>query len=44
MLDLLTDLIDGLFNPGAHVDARHVTRTEEALLVRDGRVGASTRT
>jgi TldD protein len=38
MLDLLTDVVEPAAERGAHVDARRVTRTEEALLVRDGRV------
>jgi len=40
MLDLLTDVVEPAAERGAHVDARRVTRAEEALLVRDGRVDA----
>jgi len=37
VLDLLTDLIDGV-PAGIHAEARRVARSEERLLVRDGRV------
>lgn len=38
MLALLTDLVGTARSHGVHVEARHVARTEERLLVRDGRV------
>jgi len=37
VLDLLTDLLQAA-PPGVHAEARHIARTEERLLVRDGRV------
>lgn len=38
MLDLLTELMEAARLRGVHAEARHVARTEERLLVRDGRV------
>ena len=38
MLALLTDLVETVRPHGVHAEARHVARTQERLLVRDGRV------
>jgi TldD protein len=38
VLAFLTDLVGAALSHGVHVEARHVARTEERLLVRDGRV------
>jgi TldD protein len=38
VLDLLTDLVGAAQARGVHAEARHVARTQERLLVRDGRV------